>query len=67
MSKCKHKYCYAYESKVEEYDMSGLVCGWALTTVTHVTIGMKMAFYICCKCNDVLMTEPFSGHNEKWE
>lgn len=57
MSKCNHHYVYAYESKLYKCDIDGLRTGFIQTTAPCVFVGMRMAFYICSKCNNMLITE----------
>lgn len=57
MNKCKHHYCYAYESFVDEYDVKGLKLGWADATAPCIFVGMKMAFYVCRNCHNILIAE----------
>ncbi|QXV81911.1 hypothetical protein bas03_0084 [Escherichia phage JulesPiccard] len=61
MSNCnKHHYYYAYESKLEKSDIDGIRYGWADATAPCIFVGMKMAFYVCSKCHNILITERLS-------
>ncbi|APU93231.1 hypothetical protein HOR61_gp31 [Escherichia phage vB_EcoS-IME253] len=42
---------------MEKSDIDGLKHGWADTTAPCIFVGMKMAFYVCSKCYNILIAE----------
>ena len=58
MNNCKkHHYVYAFESRIEKYDIRLFNEGLTKSTLNRFNIGDRVAFYHCRDCGGLLLTE----------
>lgn len=57
MNNCKHHYVYAYESKIYDFDIHYVREAYIKSTLPNLAVGMRVAFYQCKHCAEMLITE----------